>query len=111
MGARSWPDLRDRQVAGVRPTPPHQRRSCDPCRVRHWVAAVLLAKETVMKTRPADDLGRNPRFVISFFTWSWEFRPRGYHTGAWIMIPPVWIRLGRRKYWETEMITPVKPPT
>lgn len=63
-----------------------------------------------MKIRSDSDPGRSPRFVISWFNTSWEFRPRGYHTGAWIMIPPVWIRLGRRKYWETEMITPVKPP-
>jgi hypothetical protein len=63
-----------------------------------------------MKTGSVSDLGRSPRFVVSWFTTSWEFRPRGYHTGAWIMIPPVWIRLGRRKYWEPEMITAVKPP-
>ena len=109
MEARSWPDPQDRQMAGAGPTPPHQQRSCDSGRVRHWAAAVLLAKGNVMKTRPAGGPGRPPRFVIGFFTWSWDFRPRGYHTGTWIMIPPVWIRLGRRKYWETEMITPVKP--
>jgi hypothetical protein len=63
-----------------------------------------------MKIRPASDTGRSPRFVVGFFTTSWQFRPRGYHTGAWILVPPVWIRLGRRKYWETEMVTPVKPP-
>ena len=63
-----------------------------------------------MKTERGGDPGRSPRFVVSFFTTSWEFRPRGHHTGAWIMIPPVWIRLGSRKYWENEMITPVKPP-
>jgi hypothetical protein len=63
-----------------------------------------------MKMRSDSDPGRSPRFVVSWYTWSWEFRPRGYHTGAWIMIPPVWIRLGSRKYWEPEMITPVKRP-
>ena len=63
-----------------------------------------------MKIRSDSDPGLSPRVVVSWFTWSWEFRPPGYHTGAWIMIPPVWIRLGRRKYWEPEMITPVKLP-
>lgn len=78
------------------------------CWVRAW--AQQEEKGNVIKSRAASDLGRSPRFVVGFVTWSWEFRPRGYHTGAWIMIPPVWIRLGRRKYWESEMITPVKPP-
>jgi hypothetical protein len=79
----------------------------------HQVTRIAVAEKRrgpVMKIRSNSDPGRSPRFVIGWFTWSWEFRPRGYHTGAWIMIPPIWIRLGRRKYWETEMITPVKPP-
>jgi hypothetical protein len=62
-----------------------------------------------MKSRPASDPGRSPRFVFGFITTSWDFRPQG-HTGTWIMIPPVWIRLGRRENWENEMITPIKPP-
>ena len=67
-------------------------------------------RETVMKAKPASDLSQSPRFVFSFVNTSWQFRPPGCQTGTWILVPPVWIRLGSRKYWETEMITPVKPP-
>lgn len=63
-----------------------------------------------MKVKPASDPGQGPRFVLSFFNTSWQFRPPGCQTGTWILVPPVWIRLGSRKYWETEMITPLKPP-
>jgi hypothetical protein len=65
-----------------------------------------------MKITPAGDPRQSPRFVVSFFSLPWEFRPPGWRTGTWIKIPPVpvYIRLGRRKNWETEMITPVKPP-
>jgi hypothetical protein len=41
-------------------------------------------------------------------------RPRGVNSSRWILIGPVWLRLGRRSSWageyvDAEMIEPVEP--
>jgi hypothetical protein len=45
---------------------------------------------------------------------STQARPIGVNSGRWILIGPVWLRLGRRSSWEAEdldakMIEPVEP--
>lgn len=60
------------------------------------------------------DPSSGSRFRFSLFTDSWSFRPRGAHAGTWILIPPVWVRLGSRESWAIEdarqMMKPLKPP-
>jgi hypothetical protein len=45
---------------------------------------------------------------------NYQTRPFGVYSGNWIVIGPVWLRLGRRSSWEAEdqeaeMIKPVEP--
>ena len=59
------------------------------------------------------DSSSSGRFRFSPLTDSWSFRPRGVHAGSWIMIGPVWVRLGSRESWAVEdaqqMLKPLKP--
>ena len=45
---------------------------------------------------------------------TYRSRPRGVNSGRWMLIGPVWLRLGRRKSWaaedlDAEMVEPVEP--